>query len=414
MIIGNKISNEVVHGYNPMITRQIESIFDSNCESIGSYAFTYFNSLKTVNFQNCSVIGSYAFASCGLISAELSFPNCVSIYTGAFQSNYRLSSANFPKCTNISVNGFATCRLTYLSFPECISISSNAFNYISSGAFVNLAKFSENFTLSSFSRIFSSVVGTIKEAVLGECAYYISSVPAFKKIESLTTTASLVVQSNFRSMFSLTYFKGENCKAIEYSAFQSNNIVSVIFPECVSISAKAFQNCTRLSDISFPKCKDISANAFESCTALININFPECLSVDRSAFGNCASLLTASFPKCKSIMTYAFTWCTSLESIDISACKYIADSAFYGCNVLSGVDLLFCSFIGLSAFKALDFFDAVSLSVNLLGSSLCDLGSAASYIFDLSRTTIYVPSSLYEAYISHSRWATASSRIVSV
>ena len=183
-----------------------------------------------------------------------------------------------------------------------------------------------------------------------------------------------------------------------YAFTHCQNLTSVNFTNCVSIDSFAFNICKSLETALFPKCEFIGRAAFTSCETLSTISFPECTMVSSNAFMSCYSLSYVNLPKCEMIKYAAFTRCYSLNTVSLPNCTKIESSVFNRCYNL--------------------------LSLYLLGSSVCTLVNAnafgstpiAGYTTSTGgiRGSIFVLSSLYNAYISATNWATYSARFVSV
>ena len=117
------------------------------------------------------------------------------------------------------------------------------------------------------------------------------------------------------------------------------------------------------------------------------------------AFGVCPNLITASFPNASSIGDYAFWNCSSLTTVSFPNASYIGDGAFEYCTNL--------------------------ISFYLTGGSLSQvptLSEDAFYITPIGGYSdvashygsVYVPASLYSAFLSADNWSDIASRIVSV
>ena len=230
-------------------------------------------------------------------------------------------------------------------------------------------------------------------------------------------------------------------KSYAFNGFLS--LTAASFPNCASIAASAFQRCTQLSQISFPLCSVIFSYAFASCSALTSVEFPNCISVYSNAFRNCKSVVTASFPLCRSISDYAFYSCNALVNGFFPSCESIGIYAFYSCSNLETIDIPNCLYIGSAAFsycinlKSITFtsyirairHSAFFYCFNLSAIYMPNISSVPALansnvfystpIYGYKASTggygsIYVPSSLYESFLSDAYWSYYSSRIVSI
>ena len=232
------------------------------------------------------------------------------------------------------------------------------------------------------------------------------------------------------------------CTSIKSYAFYSARIKSVNFPVCTEIGTSAFYGCS-VSEVSFPACTKIASYAFASCRSLSSVSFPQCTSVGYGVFKDCPSLMNINLPMCSTTGTYAFAGCIGLTSINLPMCSIARNYVFQSCSSLSSINMPACTLIEARAFQncynlsIASFSNTITeiganafercynlISLYLLGSSvplLTNYGLFSSTpISDYTTSTggvygsIYVPSSLYNAYIIASGWSNYSSRIVSV
>ncbi len=188
------------------------------------------------------------------------------------------------------------------------------------------------------------------------------------------------------------------CLEFAYNAFEScPSLESVYAPACIVVGQTAFMSCSRLSEVSFPECRTIGYSAFASCTALSRACLPACTYVSSYAFAYCAALSEVSLPRCAAIASYAFSACSALGSISLPAVSAIAEYAFYRCSRLSQLWLMGPSRAQLDG------------RANALMYTPMSQSSYLGYF-----GSIYVPASLYDAYISAPNWSLYSSRFVSV
>ena len=126
------------------------------------------------------------------------------------------------------------------------------------------------------------------------------------------------------------------------------------------------------------------------------------------AFYSCYNLQLVNLPNCSYIGDNAFYWCNNLSSVNLPNCSYIGSSAFEGCSNIQSINLPNCSYIGDNAFYICS--NLTNLTITY--SSVPTLGNSAFY--SCNYLSIYVPSSLYNSYITATNWAYYSSRIVSI
>ena len=196
-------------------------------------------------------------------------------------------------------------------------------------------------------------------------------------------------------------------------------ISGVISGSATYISSYAFYGCYSITDASFPSCSTISNYAFYNCASLNTAVFTSCKTIGQYAFTGCSNLTTASFPSCTYVSSYAFSACSKLTTTNFDACETVASYAFYRCASLSTISLPKCKSIVMGAFSGC----YNLLSVYLLGSSIPTFyinAFTSTPISDYTTSTggvygsIFVPSSLYNSYITATGWSAYSSRFVSV
>ena len=194
----------------------------------------------------------------------------------------------------------------------------------------------------------------------------------------------LISANAFESCSKLTSINFPICTSIAYNAFQScTNLSAANFPACKSINFNAFNYCWRLSNISFPACEYIDDAAFGKCTNLTNISFPNCRTVDTNAFISCSKLTDANFPVCETIGYNAFQFCSSLTNISFPACISISTEAFQFCRNLTDISFPNCRTIAGNVFESCANLTNVSFPIcRLIGSSAfkyCTNLSAANF-----------------------------------
>lgn len=178
----------------------------------------------------------------------------------------------------------------------------------------------------------------------------------------------------------------------------TRTITSVTNSEVGYVGAYAFASCTSLTTASFPSCQVINSSAFFSCSKLTTISFPSCSSIGNSAFYYCYKLTTIELPVCKTVGSYAFGNCYSLTTASFPSCVSLYNYAFVNCYNLTSLYLTGSSVAGLINSTAFN-------STPIAGYTTSTGGVYGS---------IFVPSSLYNTYISSTNWVYFSSRFVSV
>ena len=130
---------------------------------------------------------------------------------------------------------------------------------------------------------------------------------------------------------------------------------------------------------------------------MLEADFPILKTVYTGAFYNCTSLRSINMPQASVLQTYAFANCSALLEVSLPAMTNILSVAFSGCVNL--------------------------ISLYLMGSTRCVLSASTAFTStpiggysDVAGRfgSIFVPASLYNAYITAASWSFFSSRFVSV
>lgn len=253
--------------------------------------------------------------------------------------------------------------------------------------------------------------------------YYVSYVTtgafAYQSVKNVNLPAvTTISNSAFISCYALENINIPNCTSIGLYAFQScSNLSSIDLPACTSIGTYAFSGCKKLVSanlpvcislsnvfrdcsllnyVSLPNCTQLWDYAFYECRALSSIDLPQCsLFSGWQVFGGCSQLSYVSIPKCSVITSNCFQRCSSLQSISMPSCTILHSSAFYNCINLLSV------YLNVSAIPSL-------FNINVFNST--PIFSSKDGVYG----SIFVPTSLYSAFISATNWANYSSRIVSM
>lgn len=176
------------------------------------------------------------------------------------------------------------------------------------------------------------------------------------------------------------------------------------------VANSVFQNNQNIKTVNLPYATSVGNNAFYSCKSLSLISLPVCGYISNYAFNYCYSLSQVDLPMCNSIGNYAFAECKSLRQLDLPMCSYIGNYAIAYCSVLNQLSLPMCSYISGAAFAYCS-----SLSIIAIGySSVCSLGGVNVFYgtkITSSTGSIYVPTSLVDAYKSAANWSYFSTQI---
>ena len=200
-----------------------------------------------------------------------------------------------------------------------------------------------------------------------------------------------------------------NCTKVYEKAFNyCASLQSFDLPNCLYISDYAFYSCQKLSLINLPKCKSLGNYVFQNCRSLIYFNLPLCEYVGYGALYNCLALQSFDLPKCSYICDYAFFSCQKLSLINLPKCKSLGGYACYQCSSISTIKIPVCSYISYCTFQSCTNLKEVYL--NSVTSVTTIASDTFSYCPNL--TSVYVPSSLVDAFKTAQYWSSISTKIV--
>ena len=333
------------------ITEGVQIVNLNNSASyVHPYVFEKDTYLQTVNLLNCISVGSEAFKDCTNLTT-VNLPNCYHLYSNVFQGCTSLTSISLPLLFHISGAGvFSTCRsLSEVSFPVIIELGASTFNGDTNLRTLTLC--TETYTIPTFnSRFF------VNTSFLTNGAIYVPS----------ELYSKWIISSGWSSVSSLFVSIEHSEPILSYSSGYITGITKYM-----SYNFLTYLGITK-SDVI-----DVS---------LDNLIYIESTYREHIASG-------------------VFDNCNNLKTINIQNCRHIGSCAFRS-TILSNVSLPVCEYIGNYAFAYIN----VSLSLTLGYSDIVSLGGSSLFM-NTNNYTVYVPSSLVDAYKSAEYWSAYSSRI---
>ena len=297
---------------NTLLSGCINTVIPHNVERIGDRAFSYCDSLTSINIPyGVKEIGNYAFSGCTSLSS-ITIPSSVErIGYGAFFACYGLTSLFIPASVTTIVDG---------AFMECISLESII---VDPGNPVYDSRDNCN-----------AIIEKSSKTLIAGCMN--SLVP--DGIEAIGDEA-------FWACMGLTSLHLPNSvRSIGYGAFKwCNHLTEINMPSNLEyIGVEAFDNC-RLTSLVIPESVTfIGAAAFADGRMLESVILPEGLqSIESYLFGNCPSLKSIIIPSgVQYIGERAFMHCERITSIVVpEGVKYIGECAFSDCDSLLSVSL---------------------------------------------------------------------------
>ena len=416
------------------------------CETFnGQNMFKDNISLVSINIPKCSLIGPYMFQGCKSLQG-IDLPICLSIRNGAFSGCESLSYVNAPSCMFVEGNAFNGCKsLSQFNFSNYMAIDTNGLfngctileeitlplntyympNYnnwmlmntkILSGTgtiYVPDFNYDKYISATGWSSLSSMMVSVPASGsllysdglVYGGTTALGADFYTYLGIQSSSITGIVLsnctylqpVPGQYPERWRFREFR--NLETLELAVESipkdfmnsgtATSLQTLRLPNCTYISEGGFRNQKYLSDISLPNCEYIGNNAFLWCSYLTSIDFlPKCSYIGPQAFGSALSISTINLPECEYIDRYAFSGCISLGKVYLSKCSYLGFGAFSSCSVLSEITIY------TSSVCTLDGIDVFAKTPIISGSG-----------------SIYVPTSLVDAYKSANGWTNFASII---
>ena len=126
------------------------------------------------------------------------------------------------------------------------------------------------------------------------------------------------------------------------SAFEYKAVQTVDLPNCLYVGSNGFYYCVSLTTVNLPACTSLYNNAFRNCGNLSYISLPNVTGVSNYCLANCSALQTVSLPKCSYLNRYAFRSCYNLNTIymgtELSTVATMAQSnALLDCSALQSI-----------------------------------------------------------------------------
>lgn len=210
-----------------------------------------------------------------------------------------------------------------------------------------------------------------------------------------------------------------NASYVASGAFEAYSLMTeAALPSCVTIGESAFANCTSLSSVSMPLVQTIGDGAFRSC-AITSLSLSRCTALGEYALAQNSSLSSLALPQCVDVGSYALASCKALTEIDLPACETLWNYALAGCQSLQAVSLYAVTSMASYALRSCYNLVSVYLHVSAVPSLRASTVFGSTPIGGYSRSagrygSIYVPSSLYQDFLTAQYWSALSSRITSM
>ena len=311
----------------------------NNLSGIGEEAFRDCQSIDTLIITSKGEIAKDAFARCSnKANAYYAINNTGKITERAFNCCYKLHTLIIgDSVKNIEKNAFFQCMgIVNADISNNGDIAPSSFIYSSTGEAANYHIHNKGSIgehafekCSSISRlVVDTCVSTIGDSAFFNCT----------GLEDVTLKNNgMIGKSAFRgsSTKNPATYRISNVGVISESAFADCTFMqNLTIDTCVTtISQYAFQNCSRLEDVTLQNNGPIEVKAFEDSSTKnpATYRIRNAGAIRLNAFLNCSSMQTLTIDTCvTNIDQYAFRYCTGLEDVTINNNGTIGEKAFEG------------------------------------------------------------------------------------
>ena len=316
---------------------------------IGEYAFSNTTNLKLITITDQIsknvLINKYAFANSNIYIIDLK-NDC--LYN---DMDIHIEANAFKNCRNINLHEKLLDNITYIgnsAFLNCENLQAHSFEKLQTigrSAFKNCKKLTEITINKNANTSGNDIITDIGSQAFANCDnlkyIYIDRVKYIESsaFENCTKLTEISMNKNIKSSDNLFVNIGnsafENCTNLQYvNAYES--IIN-------NIESKAFKNCNSLYILN---CNDIryyiGSEAFMNCNKLISLSKDDTINattIDNYAFADCINLERIKLPNIKYIGDYSFNNCKRLTYVElnISNLNSIGKYAFYNCNKLKDI-----------------------------------------------------------------------------
>ena len=265
-------------------TGLVSIVLPSGLTRIGDNAFEGCTGLQSVSIPSTvTAIRHFAFIGCSALTS-ISISGAASISPYAFANCTSATSISIPNITSIGSEAFNNCRFTSVSIPASLTSWDNS-------------SFASNPSLTSVT-IAEGITSIPNWTFFGCSSLSSVSLPA-----SLTTIGG----NAFRSCVGLTSISiPSGVTTLGSGAFNETRLVSVVLPNCATISDYCFKDIPTLTSVTFNNFNlVVGAEAF-SATGLVNVVMPAVTTIGSRAFRYCGALVTVSAPNATSVAPDAF------------------------------------------------------------------------------------------------------------
>ncbi len=320
--------------------------FPASLTSIGDRAFER-NGYTSLSVGDSSYyVSAYAYSSgmyAGMTSLAFS-DTSVAVGEAAFSSCYNLTGVDFGGLTSIAPAMFEGCvRLTRVTIPDTVgSIGENAFAECASLASVTLP--------AGLTQIADGVFmnTALTQIALPESVTSIGA-SAFEGVALTEIDLSNVETIGARAFYNtqLMYAESERVTSIGDEAFAylpeedagESALLSVSFPNAVSVGAYAFAGNARLAEADLSSARTVGEGALDGSASLVSVDLTSAETVGSYALRGTAALTEVSLPAVRELGAGVFDG-SSITSLTLPASlASVEEQAFAGAQQLASISV---------------------------------------------------------------------------
>lgn len=370
---------------------------NSQCSTIGDYAFYSCGTLKNVIINGAIAFNSTCFSGCNLNYSECD--NCYYLgneknpYEILMKANTSLESVVIPdSVTSICGGAFSGCSgLTSVTIPDSVMcIGGYAFyNCNAVTIYCEVAEqpsgWDSDWRMKDLNNSIFSIVWNYKEndiAIDGNIYVVLNGVRYAVKDNnaSVVVQSSLITEATISKAINYSEEVYNVTKIVNRAFYKCKGLISINIPDSVkSIDAYTFSGCSGLINVTIGhEITSIGEHAFDGCSGLTNITIPDSVtSIGEHAFRSCNKIIQTE-NGVKYIDNWVIGCDVSVTEVTLrSDIKGIANSAFSGCDRLTTVnwDAINCAFAG--SFSCPIFKDCSKLTAISIGNEVKNIPAYA-------------------------------------
>jgi hypothetical protein len=394
MIIGNPIviggggssdgvAEGLFHAVYSAFDRDERNLSDSQSHPVTEVPMETFMSgrMEAVRFDSCVTVGKSAFAGCTSLR-NASFASCVTVGECAFYGDDQLT-VYFRNLENVGSSAFMGTSL-YMNGGDSYDSMFSKLRYVGDDAF--------NGALTSAHYSFNALMPDLESVGSGAFVGMDRMCVSLDLGKVTSENGAFGISSGSSYVFPYLESVAMSCVTTvpAYLFCDAGKLGTADIRACVTVEDCAFYGCHSLSAVSAGSVRTVGDSAFEDCFSLSDFSpFSMVESVGYQAFAIDPSTAATKSSAASAGYTYAET------VMNLPRLSQVGYRAFRG-RSFAVVSLPSLQELGELAFE-----ECTIVSLYLMGPSVPSIGSSAFYQAT-GPETVYVPSSLYDAYMDTS------------